>query len=157
MEVKMQSKTIKASSNNSPLWLNNFVNVYQKLSLSNLDLLAEIYHADVTFIDPIHKVDGLDELFKYFNNLYQNLAYCDFEIDHIIAENDHAAIYWKMTYQHAKLNKGKIVTVYGNSHIKGKNDKVIFHRDYLDLGAMLYEQLPVIGKLTKWIKDKAAN
>ncbi len=62
-----------------------------------------------------------------------------------------------MTYQHNKLNKGEVVTVSGSSHLQGKEDKVIFHRDYLDLGAMLYEQIPLFGKLTKWIKVKAAN
>lgn len=157
MVVKMQNQMLNSSSVNRPLWLSNFVSVYQTLSTNNLDLLANIYHADVTFIDPMHKVEGLDELFKYFENLYQNLASCDFEIEHIIAEDNEAAIYWKMTYQHSKLNKGKDVTVYGNSHIKGHNDKVIYHRDYLDLGEMLYEQLPIFGMLTKWIKTKAAN
>jgi hypothetical protein len=153
----MQTKVLNNSPINEPLWLSNFVSIYQTLSTNNLDLLANIYHADVTFIDPMHKVEGLDDLFKYFESLYQNLASCSFEIEDIIAEGHEAAIYWKMTYQHAKLNKGKEVTVYGNSHIKGQNDKVIFHRDYLDLGQMLYEQLPIFGKLTKWIKTKAAN
>jgi hypothetical protein len=62
-----------------------------------------------------------------------------------------------MSYQHVKLNKGKVVTIVGTSHIKGENDKVIYHRDYLDLGAMLYEQLPVLGKFILWIKKQAAK
>ena len=153
----MQTQTLNKVVDNKPLWLSNFVSIYQTLSTDNLDLLAKIYHIDVTFIDPIHKVEGLDELFKYFESLYQNLSACSFEIQQVISEDHEAAIYWKMTYQHDKLNKGKVVTVYGNSHIKGQDDKVIYHRDYLDLGEMLYEQLPVFGKLTKWIKNKAAK
>lgn len=153
----MQTQMLNSLTNNQPLWLNNFISVYQTLSTSNLDLLAQIYHVDVTFIDPMHKVEGLDELFKYFESLYQNLSTCSFEIEQVISDDNEAAIYWKMTYQHNKLNKGKVVTVFGNSHIKGQNDKVIYHRDYLDLGEMLYEQLPFFGKLTKWIKNKAAN
>jgi hypothetical protein len=140
-----------------PLWLSNFVSTYQLLSTDNLDLLATIYHQHVTFIDPMHQVEGFEELYKYFDSLYQNLSSCVFVIDNVIAEGDEAAIYWKMSYQHHKLNKGQVVTVFGTSHIKGKDDKVFYHRDYLDLGAMLYEQLPFFGKLTKWIKTKAAN
>ncbi|MDT0604341.1 nuclear transport factor 2 family protein [Thalassotalea castellviae] len=153
----MQTKVFNDQPENKPLWLRNFVSIYQTLTISNLDLLAHIYHVDVTFIDPMHKVEGIDELIKYFESLYQNIASCRFEIDHVITEKHEASIYWKMTYQHTKLNKGKDVTVYGNSHIKGQNDKVIYHRDYLDLGEMLYEQVPIFGKLTKWIKNKAAN
>ena len=62
-----------------------------------------------------------------------------------------------MTYQHNKLNQGKSVTVAGSSYIKGEGDKVILHRDYLDLGAMIYEQLPLFGKLTKWVKAKVVS
>lgn len=153
----MQNNDLNNSPVQKPLWLTNFVSVYQTLSTTNLDLLTTIYHTEVTFIDPIHKVEGFDELYNYFVNLYQNLATCEFVIENVIAEHDEAAIYWKMSYQHPKLNKGDVVTVFGHSHIKGKDDKVIYHRDYLDLGAMLYEQLPVFGRLTKWIKAKAAN
>jgi hypothetical protein len=153
----MQHKIINNLPAETPLWLTNFVSVYQVLSTTNLDLLGTIYHKEVTFIDPMHQVEGFDELFNYFENLYQNLTSCDFVIEKVICQGDEAAIYWQMSYQHAKLNKGEVVTVYGNSHLKGEQDKVIYHRDYLDLGAMLYEQLPIFGKLTKWIKTKAVN
>jgi len=141
----------------SPIWLSNFVDTYQKLSTDNLDLLKGIYHKNVTFIDPIHTIHGFNNLHHYFEDLYQNLSSCEFIITDVIAEQNRAAIYWQMTYHHPKLNKGKSVTVLGNSHIKGQDDKVIYHRDFLDLGVMLYEQLPMLGKVIKWIKLKAAS
>ena len=153
----MKNKRFDISLSHEPLWLSKFVSVYQTLSTKHLDLLATIYHNDITFIDPIHQVEGFADLYQYFESLYQNLLMCEFVIDNVIAGNNEAAIYWKMTYQHKKLNKGEKVTVFGSSHIKGKEDKVIYHRDYLDVGAMLYEQLPLFGKLTKWIKAKAAS
>lgn len=153
----MENKTLEHTLKGAPLWLTNFVLVYQQLSKENLQLLANIYHKNVTFIDPLHTVEGFDDLYQYFQNLYQNLSACDFVIDEVIWQDSQASLFWTMTYQHPKLNKGKMVTVVGTSHIKGEDDKVIYHRDYLDLGAMLYEQLPILGKLTKWIKTKAAN
>ncbi len=153
----MQKNQLNSLPKASPAWLNNFVNVYQTLGTDNLDLLETIYHSNIIFIDPLHKVEGINDLHQYFESLYQNLLMCEFVIDNIIANNNEAAIYWKMTYQHKKLNKGKEVTVCGSSHIKGQEDKVTYHRDYLDVGAMLYEQLPLFGKLTKWIKAKAAS
>jgi len=157
MVKNMQNNTTNNLTSTSPLWLSNFVSTYQLLSTKNLDLLATIYHQNVTFIDPMHQVEGFDELYNYFENLYQNLSTCDFVIDNVINEGDEAAIYWTMTYQHHKLNKGQQVKVCGTSHIKGDQDKVFYHRDYLDLGAMLYEQLPFFGKLIKWLKAKAAS
>ena len=153
----MQKSELNPVSPDTPIWLNNFVEIYQSLSKNNLDLLLEIYDKNIIFIDPIHQVEGIDELYKYFQSLYENLTTCDFIIEHIISSQDQAAIYWKMTYQHSKLNKGELVEVYGNSLIKGEGSRVLYHRDYLDLGAMLYEQIPVFGSLTKWIKNKASR
>ena len=140
-----------------PLWLSNFVKVYQTLSTDNLDLLSLIYHQEVIFIDPIHEIEGFDNLSTYFTSLYQNLSSCEFVINNVISQGNQAAIYWTMSYQHPKLNGGNVVKVMGSSNIKGHEDKVIYHRDYLDLGAMLYEQLPVLNKLIRFIKKKAAN
>jgi hypothetical protein len=153
----MKNDIPQDKSAHMPLWLSNFVNVYQTLSTDNLELLSIIYHQDITFIDPIHELKGFDNLYSYFKNLYENLSSCEFVINNIIEQDNQAAIYWTMSYQHPKLNKGNVVTVMGNSNIKGFEDKVIYHRDYLDLGSMLYEQLPVFGKLIKIIKKKAAN
>lgn len=140
-----------------PDWLCTFMEVYQNLSADNLSLLASTYDQQVTFIDPIHEINGLENLHQYFENMYQNLSSCDFKINNVIAQPNQAAIYWEMRYQHPKLNKGKTVSVFGSSHLCAKKGKVIYHRDYLDLGAMLYEQLPLFGRIVSWIKNKAAK
>lgn len=157
VESQVESQVKSQGTDNWPLWLEKFVDIYQKLNTDNLTLLSSIYHDDITFMDPVHKVEGLVDLHKYFEGLYTNLSHCDFVIHDVIFNDKHAAIYWEMTYKHAKLNRGEEVAVSGTSRITGVNDKVIFHRDYLDLGVMLYEQLPVIGRVIKWIKTKAAS
>jgi len=153
----MQQYSIKKEKIDTHIWLYSFIDIYQKLNTENLFLLSDIYHQNVTFTDPMHQVEGVEQLTNYFEKLYENLSSCDFVIENVLCDGEQAAIYWKMSYQHKKLNKGDIVIVEGNSLIKGQGDKVLYHRDYLDLGAMLYEQLPVFGKLTKWIKTKAAQ
>lgn len=140
-----------------PQWLESFVEIYQSLSTDNLHLLEQVYHRQVTFVDPMHEIEGFDNLKQYFDALYTNLSSCEFIIEEVIEQPEQAAIYWKMTYCHSKLNKGQPIEVQGHSHIKGQDGKVVFHRDYIDLGAMLYEHLPVIGKLTKWIKKRAGQ
>jgi len=140
-----------------PDWLNTFTEVYQNLSADNLMLLETIYDQQVIFVDPIHEINGLENLHQYFENLYQNLHCCEFNISNVIAQPNQASIYWEMTYQHPKLNKGQAVSVFGSSHLCAKKGKVIYHRDYLDLGAMLYEQLPLFGRMISWIKKRAAK
>lgn len=138
-------------------WLNNFLIIYQQLNKNNLITLHNIYHDDITFIDPIHQVEGLTNLVDYFTHLYTNLLSCDFIINDVLHKNEIASIYWTMTYSHTKLNSGKPVSVQGSSLLKMADNKVIYHRDYLDVGAMLYEHIPLIGTLIKSIKKRASK
>lgn len=160
MKEHLQGNTFDSAqpdSGENSIWLNNFIEVYQKLSTDNLSLLEVIYHKNVTFVDPIHQIQGFDNVSQYFEGLYQNLHSCEFTITDVIAVDGKAAIYWEMTYSHKKLNQGRPVTVLGNSYIKGQDNKVIYHRDFLDLGEMIYEQLPILGRIIKWIKIKVAS
>lgn len=156
-ESKIPSKVHSQTPEVWPPWLERFVDIYQRLNTDNLTLLSSIYHEDVIFIDPLHQVEGVSALHQYFEGLYENLSQCDFVIHEVIVDGNQAAIYWHMAYKHPKLNKGKEVFVSGNSRLTGEDDQVIYHRDYLDVGTMLYEQLPVIGRIIKWIKAKAAS
>jgi len=138
-------------------WLIKFIDIYQRLSVDNLHLLAELYHQEIIFIDPMHQLTGFEQLKRYFDGLYQKLSYCEFNIEQVIAEGQDAAIYWQMSYQHPRLNGGEVVKVQGSSHLRGCDDKVIFHRDYIDLGAMLYEHVPLLGRVIRLLKTRATT
>jgi ketosteroid isomerase-like protein len=140
-----------------PKWLQSFIDNYQALSVDNLDRLSDIYHDNVEFQDPAHHLVGFENLSRYFHELYTNLADCTFVINKVLVDGEQAAIYWQMTYVHPKLNKGKPVTVEGHSFIEGQDDKVRFHRDYVDLGAMLYEHIPLVGSAVKYVKTRMAS
>jgi limonene-1,2-epoxide hydrolase len=50
------------------------------------------------------------------------------------------------------MNKGKPIAVDGITMLKIADDRVVYHRDYYDLGQMVYENIPLIGRLIKKIK-----
>ena len=114
----MQAQISQNEATEFPDWLSKFIDVYQRLSSDNLELLSTIYHQNVHFIDPMHQVRGLDNLSQYFENLYQNLQQCDFAVDQVLVNENQAAVYWTMSYRHSKLNQGKLVKVSGNTHLK---------------------------------------
>ena len=155
--MSAQLSSIDNHEQAQPIWLDKFITIYSQLSVDNLSLLDELYHDDVTFIDPMHSLQGIASLKKYFDNLYSNLASCDFTIVQVIHEGNQAAVYWKMSYCHPVLNKGLNVEVSGSSHIQGDKDKVNYHRDFVDLGAMLYEHIPFVGRLIALIKRRATK
>ncbi|QOL27024.1 nuclear transport factor 2 family protein [Thalassotalea sp. LPB0316] len=140
-----------------PLWLSHFIEVYQQLGTDNLALLDSVYHDQVTFKDPMHLVVGLKDLRAYFDSLYTNLISCQFEITEVMHQDNKAALYWRMTYIHKQLNKAQPITVEGHTKLIAEGDKVIYHRDYVDMGAMVYEYIPLVGRMIKYIKNRAQS
>ena len=62
---------------------------------------------------------------------------------------------WNMTVCHPKLNRAQPIIVPGATLFEiNNNNKITYHRDYFDAGIMLYEQIPLLGKIIKWIKRK---
>ncbi|MAD03634.1 MAG: transcriptional regulator [Pseudoalteromonas sp.] len=136
--------------------LDRFINVYQTLNKDNLQLLDDIYHPDIQFADPLHAVNGLEALRDYFKNLYANVISCEFVIENTYSKEENAFIYWTMQYRHPKLKKGQAISVEGHSRLKFNDDKIIEHRDYFDVGAMLYRHIPVLGSAVKFIDKRAS-
>ena len=137
-----------------PVWLDNFISIYQSLAVDNLSGLAQLYHENIIFEDPLHVITGFSALADYFDNLYQYVSNCTFVINQVIREGNQAGIYWTMTYTHKYLNGGKTISVEGHSLIMGDKDKVVYHRDYIDLGQMIYENVPVLGGIIRWLKRR---
>ena len=133
--------------------LTNFCRVYQELSVDNLHQLQEVYSENIEFVDAVETIHGIESLTEYFDHLYHNMQYCHFIIDNIIEQNDHACLIWRMEYAHHKINGGRKITVDGSSHLRF-SDKIDYHRDYVDMGQMLYEHIPVVGRVIKGIKSK---
>lgn len=132
-----------------------FLQTYQSLNAHNLEELEKIYNKSVQFIDPAHQIDGIEALTEYFSVLYRELISIQFDFHHIQTKKDHAYLQWDMTFRHPKLAQKKPITVSGVSFLKFNEDKkVYFHQDFFDLGAMLYEHIPLLGSLISAIKRR---
>lgn len=125
--------------------------------LQNADIseLGKLYAGNIVFMDPVHKIRGLVELEDYFNSICADLSQCRFEyLDEVITQ-DSAYIKWIMHFKHSKLGN-RLISVRGVSHLKC-SEKINFHEDFYDMGAMLYEQLPLLGNVTRWLRLRLAS
>ena len=125
------------------------------LNKTNIVTLNDLYEDHIRFVDPVHEINGLDCLICYFDNMIKNTTECRFEfLDQCIAA-DKAYFKWKMYYAHPKISSAR-QCLKGVTHIEF-NKKIFFHEDIYDLGAMVYEHLPVIGKVTKVVKNRLSQ
>ncbi|MBA2405869.1 MAG: nuclear transport factor 2 family protein [Bdellovibrionales bacterium] len=128
---------------------------YEKLSKDSLQLVDEFYHPQVEFIDPVGPIKGADKIKKYYANMYANVKTIKFDFSEYYESGNNVVAVWKMTLQTDKLNSGETFSVDGNSVIKfDDSGKAIYHRDYFDMGAFIYEKIPVVGFVVKKIKER---
>ncbi|MDD0977483.1 nuclear transport factor 2 family protein [Pseudomonas fontis] len=137
-------------------YLKRFAQRFCEVDAAHLDLLAELYSEDIQFRDPLHHVQGLPALRQYFAQLYANIHDLRFEF-HAYDQVQEGLGYlrWTLHYRHPRLNAGKPVAVRGCSCLMW-DDKVRVHHDYFDAGALLYEHVPVMGRMISWLKGRLA-
>lgn len=137
--------------------ISQFLDFYNALSSANMQQLADIYHAEVVFIDPVHEIHGRKALGQYFTHAYARLQHCEFIAHDSMEQGEQGFLSWRMQFCHTAIRKGKTIVVEGCSVLRWQDGLIIYHRDYYDLNEMVYQHLPVIGWLTTKVKQRMAN
>lgn len=132
--------------------------LYDDFNGHSLQLLSNIYNSEITFQDPILQVNGIAALEEYFAHGITNAQSCHFAFDAELVNKDRAFLTWQMRLQHERLANGREIVVQGCTHLEFAEDenKVRSHVDYYDLGAMVYEHIPVINFLIRKVRTRLA-
>ena len=134
--------------------------IYDFFNDTNKDNMKEqvekFYAPSAVFEDPFTKVTGRDRLLSYYEGLYKELDSISFDIKTEFQSGDETVAIWTMTMKHKNLAGGEAVVVDGVSFVRFENDKAVYHRDYFDAGALLYEHVPILGSIVRWLKGKMA-
>lgn len=134
----------------------NFCEFYSTFDRSNIESLHTLYTEDVLFKDPVHEVRGIDAMRDYLSGLCTELLQCNFFFQQHIEGSDQVFLRWTMHYAHPKISGGKTLTLEGATELRFEGNLVSYHCDYYDMGAMLYERLPVIGAVIRWLRKRLA-
>ncbi|WOX05833.1 nuclear transport factor 2 family protein [Microbulbifer pacificus] len=139
--------------------LQRLEHLYADFLAADPRMIGDVYAQSVIFRDPVHELRGLPAVLGYFSGMAENLRECRFEFDQSLIDGDRISLWWTMHYRHPKLAGGKPLTLRGASllEIDPGADRVTVHEDIYDLGAMVYEQIPVLGSVVKIVKSKLAQ
>ncbi|WP_297794231.1 nuclear transport factor 2 family protein [uncultured Marinobacter sp.] len=149
IEVGTRNSSVQAT-------LEHFRELFNSLDAGNLDQLASVYSETVKFQDPLSSVSGLDQLTRYFAGAYANVVSCRFDFGEPVIAGGKVAIPWVMRLRHKRIRRGREIHVDGISNLVIYNGKVTHHRDYFDAGQLLYEHLPLVGRVIRSIRKHAA-
>ncbi len=135
--------------------LDRFKTTFNQLNANTLNLLDEIYAPEVIFRDPVHELHGLAALRDYYARLYSGVLSCEFEFESELTDSPQAMLVWIMRFEHRQFRRGEMLDLRGVSHLKFNDDgKAVYHHDYFDMGAFIYERVPVLGSVIRLIKSR---
>lgn len=136
--------------------LARFIQAFEGLAEDKVGLLAELYTEDAFFKDPFNKVSGHAGIIGIFRHMYKRVSAPKFVVTCRILQDDQAFILWDFQFR----SKGGHACQYihGSSHIKfGQDGKVSYHRDYWDVAEELYEKIPVLGTMMRFLKNRVGS
>ena len=131
--------------------------LYKNLTTVDASDVARVYSDEILFRDPLHQVEGIEPFCDYLNGLSQNLIYCRFEFFDTTATASSSWLRWNMHYAHPRIRRGAALTLEGTSLLQHDTEKVFFQQDYYDMGAMLYEHLPMMGPAIRMLKKRLVS
>lgn len=135
--------------------IDELIAFYSDFSAANLAKLPDLYAGDAVFVDPVHQIEGVSAIVGYFRAVMTDVKSCRFTFENVSVTEGQALLEWTMQFQHPRLGKGSIA-VKGCSVLR-ISDKIDHHRDYYDLGEMLYEHVPVLGYVVRKLRHKLAS
>lgn len=145
-----QGKTMQAPS------VEEFFN---GLNGNTMPLVDRFYSEDTHFVDPVVDLHGRAAVRKYYENLYKNVESIRFEFSGHVKQGDEQVSLWTMVLRARGLDGGREIRVKGNSHFRfdPSSGQAVYHRDYFDMGEFIYERIPVLGGLIRFIKKRFAQ
>ena len=132
------------------------VQFFETLSPQALAQIPRFYALDAVFKDPFNEVAGLQAIGKIFAHMYVALDKPHFVVQERIVQGSQCFLVWDFKFHFKRFDTTTLQTVRGGSHLQlDAQGKITLHRDYWDAAEELYEKLPVVGLLMRWLKKRA--
>jgi|TARA_B110000483_G_scaffold192169_1_gene228409 ketosteroid isomerase-like protein len=132
----------------------SLVDAYQSLGEGDSSKVAALYAEDIYFEDPTQGIQGKSALMSHIDSTFLNIENFSFKSHKTLAGDTDVFISWTQIFTHKRLAGGKTIRVEGSTYLKTRNGRIYYQRDYFDLGAVVYENLPIIGAVIKRLRSR---
>jgi steroid delta-isomerase len=133
--------------------LTDYIHLLETLDRSNLEQLREVLSEDVMFIDPFNQVSGTDAYLALLSEMFERLDSVSFTVHDSQQKDTVAYLYWTFS-GHSGVTGW--LNFQGSSRLTfDASGKITHHQDFWD-SADLYEKVPVLGALFRWLRRRVA-
>jgi steroid Delta-isomerase len=133
------------------------VQLFETFTAADIARLHEFYETGSRFKDPFNEVQGLPAIMAVYGHMFEALDAPRFVVKDILVQGDQCFLSWDFLFRFKRYRNGE-QTVRGATHLRLDAIGLITeHRDYWDAAEELYEKLPVVGGLMRWLKQRASG
>jgi hypothetical protein len=130
---------------------------FEDLTLAGVDALAQLYAVDARFKDPFNDVQGRGAIVHIFSHMFSQVDEPKFVVTALIAKEGALGLCPQifMRWDFSFVARGAAQMIHGATHFELNTEGFIaLHRDYWDAAEELYEKIPVLGSILRWLKSK---
>ena len=129
---------------------------FENLSRERLAQLDAVYTENARFKDPFNEVRGVPGIRRVFEHMYASLHEPRFIVTQRVVDGAQCFLVWEFRFRMRRFDTHTEQVIRGGSHLQLADDgRITDHRDYWDAAEELYEKLPLIGGLMRWLKARA--
>ena len=136
--------------------VNDIVTFFETVTPKSIARVAELYAPDATFKDPFNDVRGLPAIEHIYRHMFEALNAPRFIVTSQLVDGPACFLIWEFKFYFKNFDKTTEQTVRGGTHLLlDAQGKITAHRDYWDPAEEVYEKLPVVGGVMRWLKKRA--
>lgn len=137
--------------------VDRLVALFTAFAPADLARLGEFYTEDAAFKDPFNEVRGLAQVRRIYAHMFESLQDPRFTITSRVVQDGQCFLAWEFRFAMRSWRRGQEQLVRGGSHlVLAADGRIAVHRDYWDATEEVYEKLPLLGALMRWLKRRAA-
>jgi limonene-1,2-epoxide hydrolase len=130
---------------------------FESISPASVLQMDRLYTADARFKDPFNEVQGVAAIQAIFAHMFVNLDQPRFVVREAVVQGELCFLTWDFLFRMKRFNRAE-QCIRGASQLwLAEDGRIAVHRDYWDVAEELYEKLPVLGGLMRWLKKRAAS
>jgi ketosteroid isomerase-like protein len=134
--------------------IDDLIRWFESLTPESAQEVERYYSADAYFKDPFNELRGTDAIRRVFVHMFEQVNQPKFWVTGSWQSGEGAVLLWDFTFR-MKRGPDALQTIRGATHLLFAADgRVSWHRDYWDAAEELYEKLPFIGALMRFLRRR---
>jgi len=135
------------------------VTAFEHLQPADLSTLSNWYAPEARFKDPFKEVQGVAAIAAVFEHMFETLHEPRFVVTERIVQGQQCFLVWDFVFRFKSMDSATTQCIRGGSHLQFVQSidgtwRISLHRDYWDAAEELYEKLPLVGGLMRWLKKR---